>query len=137
MDDVIINKIAVIERCISRIKEEYMGFEQDFLDNYTKQDSVIINIERAIQAALDIAMHIIRINKFGLPQNSRDIFALLVKKKVISQPTGNQMQKMVGFRNIAVHDYQKLNMDIVISIIDTRLTYFTDFSTQILRYEKA
>lgn len=136
MDDVVLNKIAVIERCIARIKDEYTGFEKDFLTNYTKQDSVILNIERAIQAALDIATHIIRVDKLGLPQSGRDIFALLVEKKVIHQSTGEQMQKMVGFRNIVVHDYQKLNMDVVVSVIDTRLTDFTDFTAQVLRHEK-
>jgi uncharacterized protein YutE (UPF0331/DUF86 family) len=60
MDDVIFNKIATIEKCISRVYEEYSGFEEEFLENYTKQDSVVLNIERAAQASIDIATHIVK-----------------------------------------------------------------------------
>ncbi|CAA6808678.1 MAG: Unknown protein [uncultured Sulfurovum sp.] len=55
MPDVVLNKIQTIERCLKRIREEYIGFEESFEENYTKQDSVILNLERASQASIDIA----------------------------------------------------------------------------------
>jgi uncharacterized protein YutE (UPF0331/DUF86 family) len=124
MDDVIFNKIATIEKCISRVYEEYSGFEEEFLENYTKQDSVVLNIERAAQASIDIATHIVRVKKLGLPQSSREVFILLNEHKVITKKTSENMQKMVGFRNIAVHNYQKLNLDIVCHIIQVKLDDF-------------
>lgn len=57
-NDVIINKIAVIERCIRRIHEEYDSNPEN-LKNYTKQDSIILNIQRACEASIDMAMHIV------------------------------------------------------------------------------
>jgi hypothetical protein len=47
MDDILLNKIASIEKCIKRIKEEYSGSEEEFDKNYTKQDSIILNLQRA------------------------------------------------------------------------------------------
>ena len=102
MADVVLNKIQTIQRCISRIKEEYVGYEDGFVNNYTKQDSVILNLERASQAAIDIATHIIKVKKLGLPNSSRELFDILQKYGYISENISNSMKGMVGFRNIAV-----------------------------------
>ncbi len=59
-NDVILNKITTIERCLKRIHEEYDADKADFNRNYAKQDSVILNIERTSQATIDIATHIMR-----------------------------------------------------------------------------
>ncbi len=128
--DVILNKIATIERCLKRIHEEYDN-KADFHKNYAKQDSVILNLERASQATIDIATHLIRIKKLGLPKTSRELFDLLHDNQIISKQTCARMQSMVGFRNISVHDYQKLNMDIVVSIIEQHLTDFESFINEI------
>lgn len=129
--DIILNKIKTIERCIGRINDEYRGFEEEFEENFTKQDSVILNLERMAQASIDIATHIIRKEKFGLPSTSRELFVLLEENKVISKESSKQLQAMVGFRNIAVHDYQNLNLDIVIAIVETHLNDFELFIREI------
>ncbi len=125
--DIILNKIATIQKCLIRIHEEYDGYKESFEANYTKQDSVILNLERASQATVDIATHIIKNEKLGLPNSSRELFVLLLKNHIISESTSHKMQAMVGFRNIAVHDYQNLNLDIVISIIEKHLVDFEAF----------
>ena len=68
-DDIIINKIETIKRCLNRIKEEYLGFEKELENNYTKQDSIILNLERAAQASIDVSTHIIRVHNFGNTKN--------------------------------------------------------------------
>ena len=47
------------------------------LKNNTKQDSIVLNLQRACEASIDLAMHIIAEKKLGLPQNSRDAFSFL------------------------------------------------------------
>jgi uncharacterized protein YutE (UPF0331/DUF86 family) len=131
MHDIILNKINSIERCLKRIKEEYIGFEDKFEKNYTKQDSIILNLERASQATIDIATHIIKTESLGLPKNSRETFEILEQNKIISTPISNKMKNMVGFRNIAVHDYQNLNLKILISIIENDLKDFKGFINDI------
>lgn len=131
LDDIIINKIETIYRCLSRIKEEYIGHENDFLENYTKQDSVVLNLERASQACIDIASHIVRIYSLGVPKTTRELFVLLKSAGFISEVTSENMQKMVGFRNIAVHDYQNLNLEIVIHIITQKLKDFEMFIKEV------
>ena len=107
-DDVLLNKVATIERCVRRAREEYAAAGPDFATNFSHQDAAVLNIQRACEAALDIAHHLIRAHKLGIPQSARDAFELLAKGGLIAQPMADAMKKMVGFRNIAVHDYQKL-----------------------------
>ncbi len=127
MDDIVLNKIEVIQRCCKRIQEEYQGHEDEFEENYTKQDSIILNLQRACEAAIDLGMRIIRLKNLGLPQSSRDAFTLLENAKLIPKEVSHKMQAMVGFRNIAVHNYEKINLEIVRAIIEQRLGDFNEF----------
>ncbi len=131
MPDVVLNKIQTIERCLKRIREEYVGSEDIFEENHTKQDSVILNLERASQASIDIATHIIKTKSLGLPSTSRELFDMLLGAKIISNDTCRQMQGMVGFRNIAVHDYQNLNIEIVVAIVEKHLGDFEGFIREV------
>ena len=131
MPDVVLNKIQTIERCLKRIREEYVGYENSFDENYTKQDSVILNLERASQATIDIATHIIKTKKLGLPNTSRELFTMLLDDGIISKNICKEMQGMVGFRNIAVHDYQNLNIEIVVAIVQKHLGDFEGYIKEI------
>lgn len=129
-DNVIYNKIETIERCIIRINEVYGGdFEN--LKDYTKQDSIILNIQRACEAAIDLAMHIVSEKKLGIPQNSRDAFEVLIVNKIIDNNLAGKLKAMIGFRNIAVHNYQTLNIEIVREIIEKHIEDFIEFICQI------
>ncbi|OIJ12099.1 hypothetical protein BKP37_14565 [Anaerobacillus alkalilacustris] len=132
-NDVILNKISMIERCIRRIHEEYADTPSN-LKNYTKQDSVVLNLQRACEASIDLAMHIVAEKKLGLPQNSRDAFYFLENEGIISSSLSNKMKAMEGFRNIAVHDYQELNLEILQKILDNHLVDFAEYTKTILRY---
>lgn len=131
-DDVLLNKGAIIERCLKRITDEYQGHEQELETNFTRQDAIILNLLRACEASIDASMHIIRQRRLGLPQESRDAFRLLQEAGLLTKELSNEMQKMVGFRNIAVHDYRKLNLKILRSILDNRLDDFRDFVRAVL-----
>lgn len=117
MDDVILNKYSIIQRCLGRIEEEYVGYEDELTTNFTRQDSIILNIQRASQAAIDLANRVIRLKQLGIPQGSRDSFSLLSDHGYVPVELADSMMKMIGFRNIAVHEYQKLNIDILKAVI--------------------
>lgn len=134
-DEVVLNKIAVIERCLQRIRDEYEGNENQLETDYTRQDAIVLNLLRASEAAIDLAMHATRIEKLGLPQESREAFALLERAGWIEPDLSRRMQAMVGFRNVAVHDYQKLSLEVVKSILEGHLSDFQDFSSAILGQE--
>ncbi len=128
MDDVLVNKAAIIERCIKRIKEEYIGHETDFDQDFTRQDSIILNLQRACEAAIDMGMRLIKIKSAGIPQSSRDIFSLLESAKIIDKSLSQSLQAMVGFRNIAIHDYRKMDLLIVRHILKEKLDDLSKFA---------
>ncbi|MGE5629743.1 MAG: type VII toxin-antitoxin system HepT family RNase toxin [Caulobacteraceae bacterium] len=130
--DVIINKAAIIERCIKRIHEEYEENPEN-LNNFTKQDSIILNIQRAAEACIDMAMHIVAEKSYGIPQNSRDAFDLLQANEFITKELCNRLKAMVGFRNIAVHDYKNINIHIVQKIIENNLDDIKEFTAHTLK----
>lgn len=129
MDEILLNKSITIDRCIKRIREDY---QDDFQTNFTKQDAVILNIERACQASIDIATHLIRTKQLGVPQSNRDAFDKLEKDGIISTELSENLKAMAGFRNIAVHDYSNLNLEVVIHIIENKLVNLQKFAQLIL-----
>ena len=132
-NDVILNKISVIERCKKRVLDVY-DQKPENLKDYTKQDSIILNIQRACEACIDLAMHIVAQERLGLPQTSRDAFDMLESSSIIDEEIAKRLKAMVGFRNIAVHDYQTINLNILEQIVEKHLEDFTDFTKQILKY---
>ena len=135
-DDVLINKAATIERCVARVREEYLADREHFANNHTRQDAAILNIQRACEAALDMGQHLVRREKLGVPQSARDVFALLAQAGWIEVGLAESLKRMVGFRNIAVHDYQSLQLPILERIISHHLDDFLQYSSIILRKTK-
>lgn len=131
-DDVLINKAATIERCVARAREEYEKGPESFTSDHTRQDAAILNIQRACEAALDMGQYLIRRERLGVPQSSRDVFALVAGAGWIDAALVKPLQNMVGFRNIAVHDYQTLQLPIVVAVITQHLADFTEYSRQLL-----
>ena len=134
-DDVLINKAATIERCVRRAREEYNADPASFAANFTRQDAAILNIQRACEAALDMGQHLIRRERLGVPQSARDVFTLLATYAWIEPSLAEQLKRMVGFRNLAVHDYASLQLPITIKIIEQHLDQFLDYSQCLLRRE--
>ena len=132
-DDVLINKAATIERCVARAREEYFSDPATFATNFTRQDAAILNIQRACEAALDMGQHLIRRDRLGVPQSARDVFALLAQAGRIELQLAQGLQRMVGFRNIAVHDDQTLQLPITVAIIEKHLDEFLQYSKAILQ----
>ncbi len=137
MDDVLLNKIASIEKCIKRIKEEYVGYEKEFETNYTKQDAIILNLQRTCEATINLAARLIRLNNLKFPQKTREVFIILEESNIIDKKLSKKLQNMVEFRNIAVRDYKALNIVIVKAIIEKNLDDFLEFTKLVLeKYSK-
>lgn len=136
-DNVLLNKAATIERCVARAREEFAGAPLSFARDFTRQDAAILNIQRACVAALDMGQHLVRRDKLGLPQSARDVFTLLAQAQWIDTTLADALKRMVGFRNIAVHDYQALQLPITVSIIEHHLDEFLIYAQQLLARDQA
>jgi uncharacterized protein YutE (UPF0331/DUF86 family) len=128
-DDVLMSKGAIIERCIRRIHEEYNA--DPTLSSFTHMDAMILNIERACQAAIDSAMHLIASKRLGVPKNSADAFTILKQADIITQELADHLKAMTGFRNIAVHQYQDIDKTILHHIANKGWNGFEAFCASI------
>ena len=131
-DDVVRNKALSIERCLTRVREEFRA-DPSRLEDQTIEDAIVLNLQRACESAIDLAMHVVASERLGVPQESREAFLLLEKAGRIDTMTANAMRRMVGFRNIAVHEYQELSRPILISILENNLEDFPALVKAVLR----
>lgn len=132
MDEVLLGKAAIIERCLKRVGEMYPGHEQDLASDFMRQDAILLNLQRACEAAIDAAMHLVRIRRLGIPTDSRQAFTLLTGASVINEELGRHLEGMVGFRNILVHNYRELDLNVVRSVLDHRLQDLSVFAQQLI-----
>jgi uncharacterized protein YutE (UPF0331/DUF86 family) len=137
MTDIVINKIQSIQRCIERAREEYMKNPEGFDDDYSRQDAAVLNILRACEQALDLANHIIKAHKMGIPTSSAESFDLLRKKSVIDSALTEKLKKMVHFRNVVIHQYQKMDIEIVKSVIKSDLDNLVAFTEKVMEFGDA
>lgn len=125
--DVILAKIAIMKKCVATIEQ----VQREALDDWMRQDLSVLNLQRAIQAAIDLAHVVIASYGLGLPSDYGQAFDLLVQRKIIDPQTAVTMKKMVGFRNVSVHEYQEINKDILQGIIRDHLDDFESYYSQV------
>lgn len=134
MNDIILNKIQSIQRCVERAREEYHKRPEDFDADYTCQDAAILNVVRACEQTIDLANHVIKTHKMGIPSSSAESFELLQRKLVLDRHLMKKLKNMIHFRNIVIHNYQQLNLDIVKSVIKSDLNDLVVFCDRIVEF---
>lgn len=135
MNEIVLNKKICIERCIRQIRnyqviDNGLAFEADYL----KQDAIAMNLQRISESAIDIANHLIKKRKLGLPRDSAESFELLHRAGLIPIPMMQNLKGMVGFRNVLVHQYTKLDTAILKEVIEQHLHESLDFANLALGF---
>lgn len=132
MNEVLAQKVTSLQRCVARAREARAEAGANFRTSYNLQDAAVLNVIRACDTAIDLANMLIRRRRLGIPNESRESFAILSREKAIPVDLGDRLQKMVGFRNIAVHQYRDLDIDIVEAVIARELDDLLGFAQMIL-----
>ena len=94
-------------------------------------------LQEMIQACIDIGNHIVSYEQLGNPEEYREIFDILYRKKIISEALTEKMKKMVGFRNVVIHLYEKVDLETIYNAFHRRLSDFDEFTMEIRRYLKS
>ena len=129
--EVVTGKIAVIEHCLDRISEVHGARRADLLPADV-EDITLHNLQKAVQAAIDLANHVVTAEDYGPPDSQAAVFTLLEKRGIIDPQLAGNLRKMVGFRNIAVHEYETVDPVIVDAIVQYHLGDLRIFSRRIL-----
>lgn len=124
-------KLDNLLRCLGRIEEKRPASQAELGNDLDRQDIIALNLERAVQACVDMAAMIISDSNHPFPKTMADSFKVLHQLRIIDDELSLRMQKAVGFRNIMVHDYVRIDWNIVWAIISKNLSDFRSFSKQV------
>jgi uncharacterized protein YutE (UPF0331/DUF86 family) len=127
--DLLEKKLAFIETCVRELRQ--LSQPERIAYDIREERFVAHTLQMAIQAALDIASHIVSDGRLGEPRTNRELFDLLQRHHWLSSTLTETMRKMVGFRNIVVHGYQNVDPTIMRDIVENRLDDFLAFTAAI------
>ncbi len=132
MDKLVLDKkIDAMLRCIDRIETRIPAQKQQFIQDLDAQDIIVLNLTRIIQLCVDIAMHVIAQTNVDAPQTMSQSFSQLEKLNIIDKKLTDKLKKSVGFRNIAIHNYSELDLDLTFDIASKHIGDFKQFIKQI------
>ncbi len=131
---VIDQKLESLRRCLKRIEAKCPAQAEALLTDLDLQDILSLNLSRAVQLAVDMGAHIIAQLEVPAPGTMGQTFDLLADQGVLDRALAQQLKKAVGFRNIAVHNYDAINWYMVHSIASDHLSDFSRFATAVVTW---
>lgn len=126
--EVVEQKLESLRRCLQRIKTKCPTDAATLVADIDLQDIVSLNLSRAVQISVDIGTHLIAGMEVPPPDTMGQTFDVLAQQGVLGNELANSLKKAVGFRNIAVHNYESINWNIVYSIVKYHLADFSEFA---------
>lgn len=112
-------KLASIETCLSDLRR--LARPESLMSDVREQRFVEHTLQVAIQAALDVASHIVSDRRLGEPRTNRELFDLLERDGWLDPPLTAALRSMAGFRNVLVHGYEEVDLAIVQDILANHL----------------
>ena len=126
------NKTESLRRCIARVQAKCPPSLTALEADLDAQDVVVLNLSRAVQLCVDVAMHRLTDLDAVTPQTMGEAFTALAQLGLIDEALCARMRSAVGFRNLAVHNYNTLSWAIVFAIATTHLDDFRAFAKAML-----
>lgn len=133
--EVIEQKLESLRRCLQRIREKCPPAADQLAADPDLQDILALNLSRAVQLCVDIGAHIVAGRNFPPPSTMGKTFDALAEAGVIGGDLARRMKNAVGFRNIAVHNYEAINWFVVHAIATRHLDDFREFAEAVMRDE--
>ncbi len=122
-------KLAVIETCVGDLRR--LARPALLASDVREERFVEHTLQIAIQAALDVASHIVSDARLGEPRTNRELFASLARGRWVADDLARTLSAMAGFRNVLVHGYDTVDRDIVRDVLEHRLDDLLAFSRAI------
>lgn len=126
-------KVSSIEEHLRRIKALPLTSLDLFKKETSIQDILLFNLTQAIQNCIDVAAHIVSDEGWGVPGTQSEMFDILAEQGVISRELAERLIAVVGFRNRVIHEYEKLNLDIVYKVWQERLKDIEEFAFAVVK----
>ena len=126
--DIIWSKISSMERYLGRIFVKREVSLQEFLGDLDRQESILFNLQMAIQNCIDMAAHIVSEEGLGVAGSTNELFYLLEYQGIIDIGLTEKMIRAVGFRNLVVHEYGKVDLEVVFRVAHENVADLKEFA---------
>lgn len=133
--ELIEQKIELLRRALQRVSNKCPENAEALASDLDAQDIVTLNLSRAVQLSVDIGSHLIACTDFPPPATMGQVFDVMASASFIDVELANRMKKAVGFRNMAVHNYEVINWTIVYAIATQHLDDFKAFARDVIKIE--
>ena len=129
--DILWAKISALEKHLARVQAKSEAGLPAFLDDLDRQESVLFNLQMAIQNCIDLAAHIVSEEGLGVAGSTNELFYLLEEQGIIGRAMSEKMVMAVGFRNLVVHEYGKVDLEVVYRVSHENVQDLKDFARAI------
>ena len=133
--EVIEQKVESLRRCLQRIREKCPPSADLLAVDLDLQDILTLNLSRVVQLCVDIGAHIVAARNIPPPSTMGKAFDALAEAGIIDADLARRMKNAVGFRNIAVHNYEAINWFVVHAIATRHPDDFRAFAESVMRDE--
>jgi uncharacterized protein YutE (UPF0331/DUF86 family) len=131
--DLILAKAGSITKHLNRVFEKRETDLRTFLKDIDRQESILFNIQMAVQNCIDIAAHIISDQGLGVPGSTNEMFYLLEENGYLDNEITEKMVKAVGLRNLIVHEYSKIDLDQIFEVAQKDITDLNEYLKSIFK----
>ena len=131
--DLILMKACSVRRHLSRVVEKRNTDLQTFLNDIDRQESILFNMQIAIQNCTDIAAHIISEEGLGVPGSTSEMFYLLEESGYLDGELTGKMVKAVGLRNLIVHEYSKIELEQIFEVAKKDIEDLNDYLAAVFK----
>ena len=132
--DVVESKLRFLQEYLNDLKEYKDISLNDYRTSKKDQRFLERTLHLACECCIDIAAHIISRQGLREPKDNKDLFVILLEENIISENVCSTMIKMAKFRNIVVHDYARIEPEIVLGILRKDIGDFKKFGREIIGY---
>jgi len=130
--DVINRKLDSLARCVRRIETKRPRTPDQLVSDIDLQDILSLNIERAVQLCVDLGAHLLADLELPPPETMGEVFQRLAEHNIIPGSGADALRKAVGFRNLSVHAYDRVDWERVFEITHHRMDDFKSFAAQVI-----
>jgi len=131
--ELIVAKAATVRKHLKRIEIKRGDSLETFTNDIDRQDIVFFNFQMAIQNCVDIAAHIVGEEGFGVPGSTNELFYLLQENGFLQSEIAEKMARAVGFRNLMVHEYAKIDIEQVYTFAHEQLRDLNGYLVEIFK----
>lgn len=134
-----VDRVLVLRKLadLDRYREQIGGFREVTAEQYTSDWQTQRIVERTLQmmieTCVDVANHLISDRGARVPQSYADSFRVLREMDLLDEDLAGELVRMTGFRNIIVHNYDRIDPSLVTGLLRTRLGDFLRFRDAVLR----